>query len=188
VRNLYYLLFTYLIVSCSTYPHHEGRSDYLKTLEASSAGDKQFSGLYDNFEFRATLLRRPVAETLHRRLTQIYAWDQETAEQKRAESEQEMTDKSLVWLSFFTPSGKDDNLDKKNAIWKTYLVVDGQRYEGIAKKSKQSLSEAQELFPYHTRWATAYTLEFPIPTERLTGRRVELVITGPLGRRQVIFP
>jgi hypothetical protein len=187
MKYLFTLIFLLVLTSCSTHPHSEGRSDYIRKIDAASAGDKQFSGLYDNFEFRATLLTPSVAQLIHRRKSQIYEWDQFQQQEHLDKQQAELYPKTRVWMSFFTPSNKDDNLDKKDSIWKTYLVVDGKRYEGQVTRSKQSLSEAQALFDYHNRWATIYLLDFPLPSSQVESAVVQLIITGPLGRREVFF-
>ncbi len=180
-------VFLLAFTACTTYPHDEGREEYLEKLNRYSSGDKQFSGLYDNFEFRGTLLTPTMSRLLHNRMAQIYDWDNLQKQEHMQKEEDELRKHTRVWMSFFTPNSKDDNLDKKSSIWKTYLEVNGTRYEGTAVRSKQILSEAQALFPYHTRWATIYLLQFPLSSDQLEGQSARLIITGPLGRREVLF-
>jgi len=187
--KIFSIIFLLLALSsCTTYPHDDGREEYLKKLDHYSAGDKQFSGLYDNFEFRGTLLTPTISRIIHNRMAQIYEWDNQQKQEHLQKEEEELQKHTRVWMSFFTPSSKDDNLDKKTSIWKTYLEVNGSRYEGTAVRSKQILSEAQALFPYHTRWATIYHLQFPLSSDQVEGQSAKLIITGPLGRREVVFP
>lgn len=178
----------FALIACTTYPHDEGREEYLKKLNHYTSGDKKFSGLYDNFEFRGTLLTPTISRIVHDRMAQIYGWDNLQKQEHLQKEEEELRKHTRVWMSFFTPSNKDDNLDKKTSIWKTYLEVNGTRYEGTAVRSKQSLTEAQALFPYHSRWATIYHLQFPLSSDQLEGQSARLIITGPLGRREVLFP
>lgn len=175
------------LVGCTTHPHQEGRERYHQKIEAHSAGDKQFAGLYHNFEFRSTRLNREITETIHQRLQQFYDWDEQESQQKLDESLKAMNSKTKFWLSFFTPDGKNDNLANKVSIWKIYLKAGGQRYEGRAIKANKNYDEAKALFPYHSRWATAYYLEFPVAANEIEGQPVKLIITGPLGRRQAQF-
>ena len=172
---------------CTTHPHSEGRDQYLSTIEKASAGDKQFAGLYENFEFRATVLNRTVNRKIHERMDKYYAWDEETSAEKWQEKEKEMSKNSQIWLSFFTPDRKDDNLANKKTIWKIYLIAGERRYEGRAKKANMNMSEAKALIPYHSRWTSAYYVEFPMPTSEIENQSLKLVITGPLGRREVQF-
>ena len=160
----------------------------MNKIESHSAGDKQFSGLYHNFEFRATVLTRDISRTIHNRLKLYYEWDENEAAKKLQKRMSELDKSTKLWLSFFTPERKNDNLANKVSIWKIYLVVGGQRYEGKASKANKNLSEAKALIPYHTRWATAYYVKFPVPTSEIEHNDLKLIITGPLGRREVDFP
>ncbi len=188
MKNL--LLFSILfgLLACTTHPHSEGREAYIRKIEKFSAGDKQFSGFYEQFEFRATILNRDISQTIHNRLDQYYDWSEDEAAEKLRERMGDLDTKTILWLSFFTPERKNDNLANKVSIWKIYLVAGGQRYEAQVKKANKNFSEAHSLFPYHSKWATPYYLEFPVPTDEITGLPLKLIITGPLGRREVQFP
>lgn len=182
-----YLLLIAFVAGCSTYPHPKGHEQYVDKIEAHSAGDKQFAGVYEQFEFRSTLLTREISQLIHDRLALVYEWNQAEAAAKLAERMSKLNDTTVLWLSFFTPDRKDDNLATQHSIWKIYLDAGGKRYEGRAVKANMNLSEAQAIIPYHTRWATPYYIEFPVPTDELVGVSKSLVITGPLGRREVFF-
>ncbi len=175
------------LCSCTTHPHSEGRNEYLRIIRGNSAGDTQFAGVYENFEFRSTLFTREVSLAVHKRLKQYYDWNEEESSQKLSKRMDEMNNKTKIWLSFYTPSGKDNNLSNKRSIWKIYIFNQGQRYEGKPYPANANLSAAKALMPYHSRWTTAYYVDFPVPTDQLQGS-VKLVITGPLGRREVNFP
>ena len=175
------------LCSCTTHPHREGRREYLRVVRENSAGDSQFAGVYKNFEFRSTLFTREVSLAIHKRLKQYYDWSQEETSQKLNKLMEEMNSRTKIWLSFYTSRGKDDNLANKGSIWRIYLINQNQRYEGKPYPANTNFSEAQALMPYHSRWTTAYYVDFPVPTDQLQGT-VKLVITGPLGRREVNFP
>ena len=184
---LFGLISLFCFSSCTTHPHSEGRSEYLKIIRENSAGDSQFAGVYKNFEFRSTLFTRDVSLAVHKRLKQYYDWSEEETSQKLSKRMGEMNNKTKIWLSFYTPNGKNDNLSNKTSIWKIYLINQGHRYEGKPYPANANLSAAQALIPYHSRWTTPYYVDFPIPTDELSGP-VQLIITGPLGRREVTFP
>lgn len=175
-----------VITSCTTYPHSDGRESYIEKVNQYSAGDKQFSGIYDNFEFRSTLLTYDMVQAIHKRLNKYYAWSESDAEADLQQRLSEISQSTKIWLSFYTPDRKNDNLANKTSIWKIYLESGGQRYEGRAYKANKNFSEAKSMFHYHSKWATAYFVEFPVPTNQL-GSNPKLIITGPLGRREVRF-
>lgn len=180
-------LFIFSLTACATHVHNKGRDNYIQTIESNSAGDKQFSGLYHNFEFRATMLNHEITKTVHNRMEQMYAWDEQESVKRLNEKTDKLKKNSRMWLSFFTAERKNDNLATQKSIWKIYLIAGSQRYEGKAMKANINLSEALELYPYHTRWATPYYVEFPVATEDIENENLKLLITGPLGRREVSF-
>ena len=186
--KLLFLLPLFALLACTTHPHSEGRDEYIEKIESKSAGDKQFSGLYHNFEFRSTVLTRDISKAIHNRMDQFYEWDEQEEQKKWNERENDLEKKTILWLSFFTPERKNDNLANKKSIWKVYLEANGQRFEGRPYKANKNLDEAVALFPYHSRWTTAYYVDFPIPTEQIEGANKKLIITGPLGKREVLFP
>mgnify|MGYP003684897679 FL=1 len=181
------LLFVFALTACTTHVHDEGRNSYIQTIEKHSAGDKQFSGMYHNFEFKATILNTEVTQAIHSRMKKMYAWDEQESSKKLNEQLSELENHSKIWLSFFTGERKNDNLATKKSIWKIYLVAGSQRYEGHAMKANTNLSEAIEIYPYHTRWATPYYVEFPVPVATIEHEDLKLIITGPLGHREVHF-
>lgn len=188
MKSLWLILLFAGLSSCTTHPHSEGREAYIEKIEKFSAGDKQFAGLYHQFEYRTTLLNRDVSKTIHERLEKYYAWDEQESAEKLRERMSELDNKTIFWMSFFTPERKNDNLANKVSIWKIYLKVGNSRYEGQVKKANKNFSEAKGLFPYHSRWATPYYVEFPVPTEQVTDQKLTMIVTGPLGRREVTFP
>ena len=185
-----WILFTlvFALMGCSTSPFPKGEEAYVDKIEKYSAGDKQFSGLYHNFEFKATVLNNDVVQSMNQRLTQMYEWDQTESQQKLQKEVDKMAKETRMWLSFFTPNPSDDNLATQRTIWKIYMQAGNKRYEGRAIKSNANLSEASSLFPYHNRWATPYYLSFPVATADVENQPLKLIITGPLGKRQVEFP
>lgn len=185
--SIFLALLFFFNLSCTTHPHSEGMDSYRRVIQKNSAGDKQFAGLYHNFEFRSTLLTTEVSKAIHDRMNVFYQWSDEESQQKLTKTMDELDQKTKIWLSFFTPESKNDNLANKVSIWKVYLHANGQRYEGRAYKANKNLGEAKALFPYHNRWATAYYVDFEVPTTEVEGGDVKLVITGPLGRREVMF-
>ena len=172
---------------CSSSPH-KGQSEYVQLIDSKTAGDKQFAGLYNNFEFRGTLLTTEIHQGIHKRMTEFYDWDETLREEKLQKRLSKAQTETRIFMSFFTPKGKDDNLTTSKTIWKLYLHVNGQRYEGKPKKAKLNLSEAIAIFPYHNRWTTAYYVDFPVPTASAESSKARYEITGPLGKRDVVFP
>jgi len=161
---------------------------YEELIEKFSDGDTQYSGFYNNFEYKATLLNSTVRTALLARQNEYYQWDREKWLSAKEKSDNEAAVETVVFLSFFTPERRNDNLADAKSIWRVYLDVGGRRYEGKVKKLRLLLAELQALYPYHTRWNTPYLVTFPVPTNAVEIQTSTLTVTGPLGSRTVEFP
>lgn len=156
-------------------------------LQEYSDGESEYVGFYNNFEYRATLKNSSVRQALLELLAQYYQWDSEKLLSERNKSLQEMASETEVFLSFYTPDRRNDNLTDPKSIWKIYLDVGDRRYEGKPRKLRRNLAELQALYPYHTRWNTPYAVVFPIPTSAIETQISVVTVTGPLGTRSVRF-
>jgi hypothetical protein len=161
--------------------------DHRSSIEAYSAGDTEYSGFYNNFEYKATLLNSAIRAALLDRQISIYQWDREKSQTAREKSNQEMSSETTVFISFFTPERRNDNLTDDKSIWKVYLEAGSRRYEGKPKKVRTLLAELQALYPYHSRWNTPYLVIFPVPTTAIESQDSSITVTGPLGSRTVQF-
>jgi hypothetical protein len=156
-------------------------------IERFSDGEAYYAGLYNNFSYRATILNSAVRTELLRRQNEFYQWDREKFSIERDKSDHDLALETVVFLSFFTPDRKNDNLAEDKSIWRVYLEAGSHRYIGKVKKLKTNLSELQALYPYHSRWNTAYEVTFSIPANAIEGQASRLTITGPLGNKVVNF-
>jgi hypothetical protein len=158
-----------------------------EVIESGSAGNLDYAGLYNTFDFRATLLNSRVREALIQRQGESYQWDASKLAAERERNTQEASAETVVFLSFFTPERRNDNLADAKSIWRAILDVGGRRYEAKVKKDRRLVVELQSLFPYHTRWNSPYVLTFPGSTMAIESQVVQLTITGPLGTQTVNF-
>lgn len=187
------LLFATLC-SCTSVPNEPqvvnyriDEAAYSSLIDKNSDGQSEYNGFHNNFEFRGTLLNSAVNEGMIKRQGDYYQWEEEKLATEREKAIQEMSSTTKVHVSFFTPERKNDNLTGMKSIWRVFLDAGGQRYIGTVKKDKRLLAELQVLYPYHTRWTTPYTFEFPVPTSVIEGQNSTLTVTGPLGTRTIKF-
>lgn len=157
-------------------------------IDRYSDGEAYYAGLYNTFIYRATILNAPVRAVLLSKLNDFYQWDREKFSSEREKSEREFSQETVVFLSFYTPERRNDNLADDKAIWRVYLEVGGTRYQGKIKKVRTSFAELQALYPYHTRWNTPYEVRFQLPTSAVETQVSKLTVTGPLGNKVVNFP
>lgn len=187
---------TLLIVACSGSPERpdpgpQGEfvtGDYRQQIDKYSAGESDFDGFHNSFQFRATYVNSEIQNALNQKKADYFQWSRDKFMAEQEKTGKEMGTKTKIFVSFFTPSRENDNLAKGNAIWKVFLDVGGQRYEGRVKKSYKLIAEIKTLFPYHNRWSTPYWVSFPVPTSEVERLQSKLTITGPLGVREVDFP
>ena len=123
-----------------------------------------------------------------RRQAHYYMWDKTRIDEERDKLFKAASESTNIFLSFYTPEKKDDNLSTDKTIWRILLDVGGKRYVGKVKKLKNNLSEMVTLYPFHTRWNTAYLVSFPIPISQSETQTSKFTITGPMGSRNIDFP
>lgn len=117
----------------------------------------------------------------------LYQWDEKKFLEEKGKMESRLSKESEIFMSFFTPERKNDDLSKKNTMWKIFLDVDGKRYEGKATKIKLQLAEIEALYPYHNRFYTPYTVVFPIAMKSIERRPLEVTVTGVVGSGTLKF-
>jgi len=166
----------------------EVTQNYNAYVERYSSGDTEYAGLYNNFEYRATLLNSDIRKGLTWKRGSFFQWSETQIATDREKSNQEMSSETKVFMAFFTPSPKNDNLTDDKSIWRIYLDAGGHRYEGKPKRVRLLLAELQALYPYTTRWTTPYEVTFPVPTAAIENLESTYTVTGPLGSRSITFP
>ncbi len=180
-----------LLGACGGSQVPENRAEYevhLNTIKKFSEGDEINKGLYNRFAFKATLLNSTVSESILKEKANYYKWSTPKLLSEREKNEQLRSSSTSVFMSFYTPDRQDDNFtDKKNSIWKIYLEANGQRYEGKAKRDRRRITELNKIYPYHSRWASAYSVTFNVPTSAIEQRNAKFTVTGPLGTKVVNF-
>ena len=166
----------------------ESTEQYKLLIEKFSAGDAEYTGFYNNFEYKALLQNSVIRGAIFRKQTAFYQWDAGKAALEREKMHKELNEDTRVFMSFFTADRQNDNLTNTKSIWKIYLDVGGQRYEGKIKRLRNLLAELQAIYPFHTRWTSPYEVTFPIATPAVETQKSTFTITGPLGTRAVTFP
>lgn len=186
----YLILVALFIVSCSSHPPAKdgaviglrlNDTEYEKLIESNTHSDKQYSGFHNTFQVHATMVNTDVQSALLQKESDTLQWDERTAQQNREKFFQEMSSESRFAISLFTPSRKHNDLHKGTSIWKIYLEFEGKRYEGTATKKELQLVQLTKIFPYHTRWSTAYEVTFKVPMTALEKSSSHLVLTSTLG-------
>jgi hypothetical protein len=154
-------------------------SDYENLVEKNTKNIESYNGLSNQLNAYATKLDSKMTEAMMARSGQIYQWNSVIFQEEKTKAVAELATKTIFFLSFYTPERNHNNLTAKKPIWKIYLDVGGQRYEGSATKIKTMLADLESLYPHHNRFATPYKIEFSVPTVRTENEPQVFTITGP---------
>lgn len=161
--------------------------DYVSVIEKHTDKARRYSGFYNTLEIEATMITSEVAKAQLEQSVELYQWDDKRLAEEKGKFENRLNNETEVFLSFFTPERKNDNLSKPNSIWKIFLDVGGKRYEGKATKIKLSLSELESFYPFHNRFYTPYSVTFPVPVRAIETKPMKFTITGAVGSATLNF-
>ncbi len=176
---------TLSFLSCSSEPKaKEGVptvnvSDYENLVEKNTKNVESYNGLSNQLNVYATKLDSKMTEAMMARSVQIYQWNAVIFQEEKTKAMTELATKTIYFLSFYTPERNHNNLTAKKPLWKIYLDVGGQRFEGTATKIKSMLADLESLYPHHNRFATPYKIEFSVPSVRTENKSQIFTITGP---------
>ncbi|MCE3011021.1 MAG: hypothetical protein LW875_10460 [Proteobacteria bacterium] len=156
-------------------------ADYEKIVTRFTDREQVYDGFQQVLGVSATLVSTDVARAQLDQNARLYQWTPETFQNKKSETETNLSKQTEVFVSFYVPERKHDDLQKANTTWKIFLDAGGKRYEGKAQRMKNILAEIQALYPEHNRFSTAYRVTFPVPTSMVDSNKAQLTMTGPVG-------
>lgn len=154
------------------------QSEYERILEKYTESSRRYQGFYNTLQVEATLLNTPMTKAQLEQNARLFLWNREKMDEETKKAQDRNEKQTDVFLSFYTPERKNDNLNKSQSNWKVFLDVDGKRYDGKVTKIKSILSEVQGLYPYHNRFSTPYTVTFPVPVKVIEGKPIRFTVTG----------
>jgi len=193
VKNLVFVFMALFSTSCSTITtndkgvHVLTEDGYGAVVDKWSDRIEDYSGLNNTITVMATLLNSEVLNAQLEHNARLFQWDQNKMNQERVLLEEKSSKQAEVFVSFYSPERKWDDLSKSKTLWKVFLDVNGQRHEGRATKIKLLTREIQSLYPYHTIYGTPYSIIFPVDTKTLDGKSVRLIFTGSIGSVSLSF-
>lgn len=186
MKNIFFAFLSLIAISCAT-ETPATPDDYIKVIESYSAGDVEYVGAYNHFNFRSTLMNTIIQNAIIDRKAALYLWDDIKKQQELGSMQADNASMTKVFMSFYTPDRRNDNLSTPKTIWALYLETPNGRYTGTAKRVRTNPTELMTLYPSHNRFTTAYSVEFPVALASVEGQKLKLTITGPLGTRSVEF-
>ena len=163
------------------------QSESEKVVDRYSDRIESYNGLYNTMQAAATLHNSVVSAAILDQKARLFQWDQGKFDAQKLESQEKLGKETEVFISFFTPDKKHDDLNKNPSLWKIFLDVNGRRYEGKVTKIKLQTVEVQSLYGYHNRFSTPYQLIFPISVRLVENYPSKLTLTGPVGSATLNF-
>ncbi|WP_413560053.1 hypothetical protein [Bdellovibrio sp. HCB209] len=183
----YILALSLLVTGCASYEITEsGRAlrtedQYFSIVDKNTDRTTKYSGLYNLLEMQAVVLNSEVLDAQVDQLTRFYLWDEPKIQDEKIKRDARLNKETELFLSFYTPNVKNDDLQKDTTLWKIFLDVDGRRYQGKVTRIKSPLAELVSLYPTHNRFFTPYALTFPVAMKSIEGKEMKVTVTGPVG-------
>ena len=162
-------------------------SDYENLIQQKTKKVEIYLGLENKLTVAATRLDSEVTEGTLSHSARLAQWEEPKYKEERFKIVTKHTDRTEFFVSFYTPERKLADLANTKNLWKIYMDVNGQRYEGKATKVKQLLSEIQALYPHHNRWSTPFMISFPVSTALTENKSAVITLTGAVGSAQLKF-
>lgn len=176
-----FLCLLLLLAGCSTTRTSQApvsSRSYMTVIDKNSDRIRRYSGFYNTLDVEATILNKEMLSNQLYYLTSLYQWDESKSQTEGDKIFKDSKNSTQFFVSFFTPERKNIDLSKKNTVWKFFLDVDGRRFEGTAARFKAPMAETEVIYPYHNRFYVPYIISFPIPTDMIENKPLELTITG----------
>ena len=186
------LIIGFMILGCASLPENPqlklmSVSAYEKLAAKNTRQTKNYDGFMNTMDLSATLLNSEMLLAQADQSARVYQWTPEQYQTERNQLNVSLQKEAQIFLSFFIPERKYDDLAKNNTKWKIFLDAGGRRFEGKATRLKNQLAELLVFYPQHTRWQTAYRISFPVPMTLIEKETIKLTITGPVGSATVDF-
>jgi hypothetical protein len=187
MKNFGVLLTALLLSACaSTAVNRAGvtvmsEEAYEEAVDRWSDHVEDYNGLNNTVTIMATLLNPEVVMAQVDQNARLFQWDQVSYENEKKKAQNAMATKTEAFVSFYSPERKWDDLYRSKTLWKVFLDVNGQRYEGTVSKVKLLTREIQKLYHYHTGFATPYMISFPVAATAVGNNPSRLIFTGAVG-------
>lgn len=190
---LYSFLFLLLATGCTSGPTAAqgvdtiSQSDYETKIEAYTQKIEKYQGIVNVLHLSSTLINSKVGLAQVMQKARLYQWDSITFNSEMQKMNTDLDKSTQVFISFYSPERKHDDLHKNQTLWKIFLDADGRRWEGKATKIKLLTNEVQALYPDHTRFATPYMITFPVSVKMIESKTIRFTLTGTVASATVEF-
>jgi len=155
-------------------------SDYYAIVDQQTLRDERYDGLTNVLTLSATLLSTELSLAQVDHNARIYQYNESQYQNERGTIKSNLAKQTEMFVSLFVPDKKQDDLAKKNSMWRIFLDIAGQRYEAKVTKIKTQAASLHDLYPEYNRWSTPYRLVFNVPTIMCDTGHPKLIVTSPV--------
>lgn len=187
MRFFLVVLASFVLSSCSS-TSERSEVDYNSLVEKYSVRKELHQGLMNILQIHATYLNSTVQRAQIQKKSEAFKWSTADVDSAISKMDESLRSETVLFMSFFSPTPKLDDLDKIQSVWRIFLDVNNKRYEGKAVKQSGVYDEFLEFYPYHTRFGTPYKVIFNVPAINIEDYPSKMTITGTLGSITVDFP
>lgn len=193
ISKFFLVLFLFSTLSCATRLTTPAGvpeisvGEYEDLIVKKSKKLEIYEGLYNKITVEATWLDSQVTEASLSHSARLSQWTEQKYKDEKTKAISRHAENTEFFVSFYTPERRHNDLSQNKTLWKIFLDVNGQRYEGKATKVKLLLTEIQVLYPYHNRWSVPYVISFPVATSLIENKRAVLTFTGAVASPQLIY-
>ncbi|MBY0553847.1 hypothetical protein K2P97_04905 [bacterium] len=162
-------------------------SEYESAVSDRTQKIEVYDGFYNKLTVQATWLDTKLSDYALSYNARLSQWNEATYKEERTKRVNKNAESTEFFVSFYTPERKHSDLVGSKNLWKIYLDVNGQRYQGKPSKMKLLYSEVQSMYPHHSRWSNPYIVSFPVATSLVDNKDAILTFTGAVGSAQINF-
>jgi hypothetical protein len=162
-------------------------SEYEKLVNEKTEKLEIYDGFYNKLTVRATWLDSQLSDYSLSHRARLAQWNEAIYKEERAKKVNKNAEITEFFVSIYTPERRNSDLASSKNLWKIFLDVNGQRYEGKATKVKMLITEIQVMYPQHNQWSTPYIISFPVATSIVENKPATLIFTGAVGSAQLNF-
>ncbi|MES2767996.1 MAG: hypothetical protein V4596_02530 [Bdellovibrionota bacterium] len=163
-------------------------NNYYSLVKDYSDRAEFYSGFMNVFQIHATILNQKVLEAQVEKKASSFNWSDTQKSEDMAKITNSLRGETTVFVSFYTPENKLNNLDSPSSIWRVFLDVNNKRYVGSVSTYVGFANEAQLFYPYHTIFGKGYLVRFPVPMMNIQDYPMSLTVTGTIGSDTIKFP
>ena len=147
-----------------------------------------YKGFMNVFQMQGTVLNQKVLNSQVEIKSQSFSWTESQRIDEQSKVDSSLRSETKVFLSFFSPENKVNNLDSPSTIWRVFLDVNNKRYVGTVSTYVGFANEAALFYPYHSGFSKAYLVKFPVPMINIQDYPMKLTVTGTIGSDTLDFP